>query len=103
LLLRARHWGRSGLPECARAELCDLLARDPESLEVRMSLAGLLLLCGEYATAIDHMHYVARRCAEETDGTGAQKPTAPIATSSPRRQQRQMQVLWDSYKNDNEG
>jgi len=105
LLLRARHWGRSGLPECARAELCDLLARDPESLEARLSLAGLLLLCGEYAPAIDHLHYVARRCATEAGEEGRSSDTAaapaPVTVPSGRRPQRPMRALWESYTNNN--
>jgi hypothetical protein len=93
LLLRARHWARTGLIECARAELTQLLARDPDFLEAHMALSGVMLLCGEYSPAIEHLRLVAQRC-EESGHEDEMALREEVALEAHQR----METLWSSYQ-----
>lgn len=70
-LVRARGLARTGDMHRAEDELRALLAMNSDNLEVRLALAGVLLLTRRSEEAVDHLASVACQCQVEAAGKSA--------------------------------
>lgn len=81
-LIQARLWIRQGRVGAAHDQLLQLAEQEPNHIEVRMTLVGVLLCLGDYRRGMDHLLVATRLCAREDDTRRSAVP---------------LESLWRSY------